>query len=598
MVKVLFVGDVSKSSAFAKKVTKLNTKYGPFDAVFAAGTFPSALPSSPALSLPVPTYVMTPTPGVLAPNLESLGPSGILRLASGLHVAFVGGHYTQASQASSSESNAGTEVVVAGGGVEAEAGRMVYGESDLDELVNAGIRLHAGDPNFRGVDVLLTHDVPSSAQPLGYETLETARTAPLESLLAVLRPKYHVAAGAPDVFVEALPFPNVHARHVTHYIGLGGVGNASKAKAVYAVEIVPLREARPGAHVSGGGGMPNPHWVSPRLDAVFSSPAGCGMDAVVAALSGGGRGEGEDGGYSRFASGKRVQRLDGSSAAGGGDGGEGGEEGGLIRIPHRAPERGALPSQAAAKARALGGEEGRRGRKRERGGGGRPAKPSGPCWFCLASPDVEQHLVAAVGTEVYVALPKGGLVEDHVLLLPIEHYPAGVVLPPTVQSEMAAYKDALVSAFAPREVVMWERHLITRGTSHTHTQVVPVPPGSGPGLKAAFESAGEEAGITFTSLEPGQVLQDVPGADAWPYIFVELPGGERMIAVLEDGKRVDLTFARGVVATELGFPGKRDWKVCVVDGGVEAAWAEAFGAMFAEFAPEGSDGEEEEEEEE
>ena len=29
------------------------------------------------------------------------------------------------------------------------------------------------------------------------------------------------------------------------------------------------------------------------------------------------------------------------------------------------------------------------------------------CWFCLASPNVEKHLVVTIATEVYIALPKG-----------------------------------------------------------------------------------------------------------------------------------------------------------------------------------------------
>lgn len=29
------------------------------------------------------------------------------------------------------------------------------------------------------------------------------------------------------------------------------------------------------------------------------------------------------------------------------------------------------------------------------------------CWFCLASPSVEKHLIIAVGTTAYLALAKG-----------------------------------------------------------------------------------------------------------------------------------------------------------------------------------------------
>lgn len=28
------------------------------------------------------------------------------------------------------------------------------------------------------------------------------------------------------------------------------------------------------------------------------------------------------------------------------------------------------------------------------------AQPTGPCWFCLASPEVEKHLVISIGTHV------------------------------------------------------------------------------------------------------------------------------------------------------------------------------------------------------
>jgi len=28
-------------------------------------------------------------------------------------------------------------------------------------------------------------------------------------------------------------------------------------------------------------------------------------------------------------------------------------------------------------------------------------QPSVPCWFCLASPEVEKHLVVSVGTQVF-----------------------------------------------------------------------------------------------------------------------------------------------------------------------------------------------------
>ena len=63
-----------------------------------------------------------------------------------------------------------------------------------------------------------------------------------------------------------------------------------------------------------------------------------------------------------------------------------------------------------------------KGKKRKRDNndqGSGPPKPSGPCWFCLSSAEVEKHLIVSVGNHAYMALPKGGLTDDHVLICPI-----------------------------------------------------------------------------------------------------------------------------------------------------------------------------------
>ena len=49
---------------------------------------------------------------------------------------------------------------------------------------------------------------------------------------------------------------------------------------------------------------------------------------------------------------------------------------------------------------------------------------------------MEKHLVVSVGEEVYVALAKGPLNAEHVLILPITHYPAGSQLPDNVWAEV------------------------------------------------------------------------------------------------------------------------------------------------------------------
>lgn len=45
------------------------------------------------------------------------------------------------------------------------------------------------------------------------------------------------------------------------------------------------------------------------------------------------------------------------------------------------------------------------------------------CWFCLSSPDVKVHLLMAISDHSYVALARGGVVDMHVLIIPIDCVP-------------------------------------------------------------------------------------------------------------------------------------------------------------------------------
>lgn len=55
------------------------------------------------------------------------------------------------------------------------------------------------------------------------------------------------------------------------------------------------------------------------------------------------------------------------------------------------------------------------------------------CWFCLSNPKVTKHLIASIGAETYLTLPKGQLLDTsdpeslvpgggHVLIIPVSTY--------------------------------------------------------------------------------------------------------------------------------------------------------------------------------
>lgn len=73
---------------------------------------------------------------------------------------------------------------------------------------------------------------------------------------------------------------------------------------------------------------------------------------------------------------------------------------------------------------------------------------------------MEKHLVVSIGDHAYLALPKGGLTEDHVLILPITHLASLLELPEEVEKEVQRFKDALRRCFKKlgKIVIFFERN--------------------------------------------------------------------------------------------------------------------------------------------
>lgn len=93
------------------------------------------------------------------------------------------------------------------------------------------------------------------------------------------------------------------------------------------------------------------------------------------------------------------------------------------------------------------------------------------CWFCLSSPSLESHLITSIGEHYYCALAKGPLVEDHVLVIPIEHIPTTLLSPPECETELIRFQNSLKMYFKNqgKEAVFFE-WVFKRG-SHANLQV-------------------------------------------------------------------------------------------------------------------------------
>jgi hypothetical protein len=65
------------------------------------------------------------------------------------------------------------------------------------------------------------------------------------------------------------------------------------------------------------------------------------------------------------------------------------------------------------------------------------------CWFCMVSSVFEMHTIVKVAKHFYATLAKGGVGEDHLLLVPIQHVPNSVSLSRAAFDELNCWKRAL-----------------------------------------------------------------------------------------------------------------------------------------------------------
>ncbi|GLC41621.1 hypothetical protein PLESTB_000695700 [Pleodorina starrii] len=672
-VKVLFSGAIEGDlPGLFKKVEAVNKKNGPFEALFCVGQFfgpgdDTAEPNDALVayvtgegSIPVPTYfiggfgagsstILTALPAAKAP-LKYLGRSGVTTI-NGLNVAFLDGVYNhpvftgKAPQPPPAPTPGGRD----------SASCPHYTKDDV-ALLKSQLQALQGE-----VDVLLTCEWPRGLTtgiqgplPEGYRPASSGSNV-VSELVALARPRYHIAGG------EALHYARPPFSHrdlgagirVTRFVGLAPAGHPGKAKSLHALGLVPaavmepeslslapegcapspfeLRQAKreqeemaaggefnrwqqqPGAKKQrrdgggGGAGGPGPQalagrpdvprdpvctvavrnvpWVASEEDiAAFFGQAG----QVVNVWRGTNKTDGRVQGVTQvqFASREEAERA--------------------LQL-HNCDFNGR--QVAVEPSRAGTSNAGRRTGEGGAGGGGGDGKPVDGCWFCLGSVAADTELVASVGEEVYLAVDKGPITSEHVLLVPIDHHPASVALSPTCFAEMERYLSALRSMFASlgRELVAFERHLSLRskGGNHCHINVIGVPPAAAARAGEAFRAAAARAGFPQLELLPPPtrgsgpeelqraLLQAVGGEPDTEYFLALLPDGSRLVRPLARGERWPMALGREVFAELAGVPERASWKQCSSSPEEERQRVDRFKQLFKPYdvmAGEGGEG--------
>eukprot|EP00957_Ditylum_brightwellii_P074900 5692342-Ditylum_brightwellii.AAC.1 len=144
-----------------------------------------------------------------------------------------------------------------------------------------------------------------------------------------------------------------------------------------------------------------------------------------------------------------------------------------------------------------------------------PADTRKDCWFCLASPTCERHLIISVGKSCYTALPRGSLDTHHVLIVPVAHETRGsAYLSLESYKEMEDTKEnirSFVRKSLKKDLFVFERAMQTKGGYHCHVQCVPIVPynGNGRSVEDVMMGRAEQIGFELKEIPDGTTLQEV-----------------------------------------------------------------------------------------
>ncbi|XP_071515989.1 CWF19-like protein 1 [Panulirus ornatus] len=497
--KILVCGDVEgKFNQLFKRISSVNQKNGPFSMLLCVGDFFGSDNSQWQQYKNGHARVPVPT-YILGPNLSELTDNYLDLKGCELceNVIYLG-------PSGIYPCSSGLKIMYLSGiqSTNSKSNDTTFSFNDISSLETQA----TSKPT---VDILITSQWPSAVcnyakNPEDCDP-ETTGSSMISRLAFKVQPRYHFA-GVEGVYYERLPYRNHKVlneptRHTSRFIGLAKVGNLEKRKWLYAFNITPMIHCEQEELTK----QPSDVTECPYTDSNVAHPS----------------------------------RQTAEQSSGGGQ---------FFYDMNAKPD------------------DDKRGKKRKGDGydGGErrhmPPKPTGPCWFCLASPEVEKHLVVSVGNHAYVALAKGGLVPEHLLILPITHFQSTSDLEDDCREEIEKYKTALKRFFKKRGklVVFFERNYRSQ---HLQVQVIPVPCEVADHLMEMFVDVGQSNGIEVDEIPKLSDISQVAPSGT-PFFYAELPTGEKLYHRVR--KNFPLQFGREVLASPpiLNVPERIDWREC------------------------------------
>ena len=250
---------------------------------------------------------------------------------------------------------------------------------------------------------------------------------------------------------------------------------------------------------------------------------------------------------------------------------------------------------------------------------GRPAAPTHSggipdCWFCLASPSVKVHLVLSVSEHAYVALPRGGLCDAHLLISPIDCVPSRAHLSADAKKDFGRYEAAVQQLYLAQNCAMlrFERTIRTKSRDHMQEHCVPIPLSLVPQALSIFMKQVTAHELKFSEIsddrDADEVVLTMEGGPYQEYFYISIPVGtcdtptmrrfvyvhEGVVEVSSSGEgegeggrgrkdRFPLTFGMIVAAHILGRPERSNWKHCLQTDEEEHQLADRVRASFEPY---------------
>ncbi|KAL2553721.1 Zinc finger CCCH domain-containing protein 64 [Forsythia ovata] len=411
----------------------------------------------------------------------------------------------------------------------------------------------------------------------------------VSELVAEIKPRYHVA-GTMAVFYAREPYINVDAVHVTRFFGLAPVGNRNKQKFMHAISPTPASTMSTSELCT----KPPNTTLSPYTIVDKASPT----DGATK------RPDDSDAQYWRYDVSRKRQKHGDSD----GD-----------KLCFKYVSSGSCPRgekchfrhDADAREQSVRGvcfdflnkgkcergqdcnfkhslqEESEGFSSRRSGSGTGNSNRSKECWFCLSSPSVESHLIATIGEHYYCALAKGPLVQDHLLIIPVEHSPNTLSLPSECEKELSRFQSSLKAYFKNqgKEVVFFE--WVSKKGTHANLQAVPIPSSRASSAEDIFNLAANKLGFKFSTIKnsEGRKMLRTHFDRNFSLFYVEVPGGTILSHAVEENEKFPVQFGREVMAGLLNIADKADWRNCQLSKDEESKMAEGFKSQFEEYDP-------------